>query len=345
MTGADYSQTSLAQRLRRRLQRDLSLHLGLNLSRPEYVCAKMTMRCNSLCAHCDIWKIDYAEEELTTAEWISTLDRLRAWLGPFPMVFTGGEALLRPDMLDILRHAAAIDIRAELLSNGLIIDDGMAAALVASGVAQVTISLDGASPGVHDRFRGGSGFHARSTAAILALDHERRQQRRPVQILLKTVISQNNLAELADIARFAGSHNLSLSLQPIEENYAATPDPHWYRSSPWWIHEPARLKEKIDELKSLKRAGVAIVNSDDDLDNVCRYFAEPETLMRSVQAHAVRTWQRGCQAAVASFVISGNGDVRMCYMMEPIGNLKDRPPRQLWSERQRCWTGRCLHRG
>lgn len=319
----------------------LALRTGFNLSKPTYICAKMTMRCNSRCIHCDIWKIDYAEKEMSTGQWLKALDGLHDWLGDFPMIFTGGEALLRPDMITILRHASEQGIEVKLLTNGLMVDDELAYQIVTSGVSEVTLSYDGVNRSTHDLFRGGEGFHAATSAAIAAFARLRQTLNPRFRIILKTVISRNNLSELADIACFAESNSVRVRFQPIEENYAATPDSNWYLKSDLWIEDIELLKAQFATLKEMKIAGAAIDNSLGELDSYVRYFEQPEELMAAVQAHEVGIGHGGCSAAVSSFVISSNGDVRMCWMMEPIGNLTIQSPQEIWSKRSKCWREKC----
>ena len=324
-----------------RLLAEASLLSGLNLNKPASVTAKMTMRCNSRCRHCDIWQIDYAEREMSTAQWLEALERLRGWLGEFPMVFTGGEALLRPDLVEILEHAVSLGIQVELLTNGLDVDNELAGKIVASGIAQVTLSYDGATPATHDSFRGESGFHARTARAIAALARHREQSGRPLAILLKTVINRGNLPELAEIGAFARAGGFRLRYQPIEENYAAAPDPRWYQKSDLWIHDIPQLHAQISRLKELQAAGALIDNRPSELDSFVRYFENPEQLMAEVQAHEVGRSGKACLSSVSSFVISGNGDVRLCHQMAPIGNLTLRGPQQIWSQRKRCRIDTC----
>jgi MoaA/NifB/PqqE/SkfB family radical SAM enzyme len=302
------------------------------------------MRCNSRCAHCNIWKPEFIEQELATEEWLRALDDLRSWLGPFRMVFTGGEALLREDMLKILGHAVKLGISVELLSNGIMIDEVLAAQIVASGIDQITISLDGVTAEVHDRFRGGTGFHAATTSAILALVKERRFRRAPLNILLKTVISSNNLLELTAIANWAQGHDLEAHFQPIEQNYGEVPDPCWYRSSPLWISDLAGLREEFNRLRLLKLEGSCISNTAADFDFFYRYFAQPEFLMNAVQGHDTKQRNSHCPHAVRNFVIASNGDVRMCFQMKPIDNIRQCKPSIIWRERQRCWGRPCEYR-
>lgn len=337
----------LARRIRSKgnnLLAEVSMRTGLRINKPTYVCAKMTTRCNSRCLHCNIWKMESDESELTTEQWCAALDRLSEWLGRFRMAFTGGETLLRGDMPEILGHAVARGIEVELLSNGLLIDMPLAQRIVATGITQFTTPFDGIREGTHDRFRGGSGFHAQTLRAIKALDFCRSSRETPLKILLKTVISSNNLEELVAIAAFAHERGLEVIYQPIEQNYGEEPNPHWYRRSSLWIRDLALLRREMARLQNLKRRGYPIANSLDDLNTIVRYFERPDKLMGAVQAHDTRTAAGNCRHAVTNFVISSNGDVRMCFWMGPIGNILDAFPRDIWNKRGRCWTGPCACR-
>jgi MoaA/NifB/PqqE/SkfB family radical SAM enzyme len=322
----------------------VSMVSGLNLNKPIYICAKMTMRCNSRCVHCNIWKMEHNERDLSTEQWLKALRGLRGWLGRFRMVFTGGEALLRGDMTLILEHAVKMGISVELLSNGLIIDEALAGRIVATGIDQVTISFDGATPAVHDLFRGDHGYHDATKAAIFALLRQRQLTAIPLRILLKTVISANNLHELAAIARFSRERGLEILYQPIEQNYGEEPNAGWYKESALWIRDIAKLKGEIAQLQEMKRQGYPIVNSVDDLAIIIRYFESPNELMAAVQAHDTRSAADTCRHALTNFVISSNGDVRMCFKMEPIGNLRETAPREIWLKRNHCWIGHCAYR-
>jgi len=322
----------------------LSLKTGLNLNKPTYICAKMTMRCNSRCRHCDIWKIDFHEQELTTEEWYRILDELYDWLGPFNMVFTGGEALLRSDMVDILSYAAKKDIRCELLSNSIIVDETLAKRIIHTGIAQYTTSFDGMNPETHDRVRGKDGFHIKTLDAIKALCAERKKENVSLKILLKTVISANNLNELSAIAEFSKEMGVEVMYQPIEQNYSEEPNPYWYKDSNLWIHDIISLKKEISRLQELKNQGYPIVNSIENLSTIIRYFEFPDELMSAIQAHDTRSKANICRHAVTNFVISSDGDVRMCFKMEPIGNLRFSSPREIWNGRKHCWVSVCKFR-
>jgi len=336
--------TNLVQYLRAkktRLLAEVSLKTGLNLNKPTYICAKMTMRCNSHCLHCNIWNIDFGEDELSTNEWFRILKKLREWLGSFNMVFTGGEALLRSDMIDILTYAVNIGIQCELLSNSIMVDDSLAKDIVHTGISQFTTSFDGIKAETHDRVRGKVGFHDKTVDAVTALCAYRNKEKKPLRILLKTVISANNLLELTAIAQFSQEMGVEVLYQPIEQNYSEEPNANWYKHSPLWIHDTKRLTDEISNLQDLKRQGYPIGNSINDLSTIIRYFEYPDEMMTAVQNHDTQSSADTCGAAVGSFVISSNGDVRMCFRMEPIGNLRLLSPKEIWNKRKRCWVSGC----
>jgi len=321
---------------------DISMRTGLNLNKPTYICVKVTMRCNSRCIHCNIWDMEFNEQELSTEQWKRSISDLRTWLGRFTLAFTGGEALLRPDMLEIIRHAKQHGITVRLNSNAIIIDESLAWQIVESGLDQITISLDGMLPSTHDEFRGGNQFHEKSIMALRYLSEAAHSQNSPLIIQLKTVIHNGNIDQLSDIARFAIANSYEILFQPIEQNYGEQPDSQWYKNSDLWVKDLYKLKYEIDTLKELGRNSSNISNTSSDFDTIYNYFEQPEALMDAVQGHDTKTSREYCRHAVTNFVISSNGDVRMCYKMEPIGNIALQAPGTIWENRFRCWNNKCM---
>ena len=64
------------------------------------------------------------------------------------IVFMGlGEPLLHPRFLDMVRLAKARGLRAEVTTNALLLDDEVAGRLLAAGLDQLVVSIDGVSGG------------------------------------------------------------------------------------------------------------------------------------------------------------------------------------------------------
>ena len=73
-----------------------------------------------------------AEEELSTEEAKTLLDQI-ARAGFKIMIFSGGEPLMRSDILELLRHATARGLRSVFGTNGTLITEEKAQALKAAG--------------------------------------------------------------------------------------------------------------------------------------------------------------------------------------------------------------------
>ncbi|MDR1702840.1 MAG: radical SAM protein [Sporomusaceae bacterium] len=124
-----------------------------------------TNRCNLSCQHCYInaADIDYSGE-LTTSEAKTFIDDLAEIKAPV-LLFSGGEPLLRPDILELGAYAKSLGVRPVLSTNGTLITLDAAQQIKAAGFEYVGVSLDGDEE-VHDKFRGKKGAFAETIAGI-----------------------------------------------------------------------------------------------------------------------------------------------------------------------------------
>lgn len=149
-------------------------------------------RCNLGCAHCYSHSRDQRDDgELSPAEGIALIDDL-AGFGVPVILFSGGEPLMRPDILDLIRHACSRGVRAVLSTNGTLITPGLAARLEDAGLSYVGVSLDGLGQ-TNDRFRGVPG------AFDLALRGIRTCRERGLKVGLRFTIHRRNVAEIGAI--------------------------------------------------------------------------------------------------------------------------------------------------
>ena len=77
--------------------------------RPISIILLLTENCNAKCLHCDIWKNRF-KEDLTLEDWKKVLTDLRQWIGRAHVLISGGEALMKPFTVDLVRHAHDRDI-------------------------------------------------------------------------------------------------------------------------------------------------------------------------------------------------------------------------------------------
>ncbi|MGC8669225.1 MAG: radical SAM protein [Chthonomonadales bacterium] len=123
--------------------------------RPVVVWA-VTQACNLRCVHCYAAATPGpADGELSHDEGIALLDDLKGFSVP-AVLFSGGEPLVRPDVLDLIAYAQSLGLAATLSTNGTLIDEKMAERLAQMGLRYAGISIDGLQVR-HDKLRGVEG--------------------------------------------------------------------------------------------------------------------------------------------------------------------------------------------
>ncbi|MEW6034649.1 MAG: radical SAM protein [Chloroflexota bacterium] len=124
-----------------------------------------TRRCNLRCVHCYAGSSDEGYEGELGHEEARSFIRDLAEFGVPVLLFSGGEPLLREDVLELAAFARELGLRTVLSTNGTLITEGVALRLKDVGFAEVGISLDGI--GVrNDRFRGQRGAYQAALQAI-----------------------------------------------------------------------------------------------------------------------------------------------------------------------------------
>ena len=137
-----------------------------------------TIQCNLTCAHCRrIESDEQAYRDLSTEQSKGLIDQLAELGQSQPMmpvlVFSGGEPLCREDLFDLVKHACSFGITPALATNGTLIDTTVAEQIRESGIARVSVSLDGATAEVHNKLRQLEGSFERAIEGIGYLREQR----------------------------------------------------------------------------------------------------------------------------------------------------------------------------
>ncbi len=130
-----------------------------------------TIRCNLTCAHCRrIESDEQAHRDITTAQAKALIEQLAELGRGQPMmpvlVFSGGEPLCREDLFELVKQARSLGITPALATNGTLIDTTVAEQIRESGIARVSVSLDGATAEVHNKLRQLEGSFERAIEGI-----------------------------------------------------------------------------------------------------------------------------------------------------------------------------------
>jgi 12,18-didecarboxysiroheme deacetylase len=158
-------------------------------------------RCNLKCVHC--YSHSHNREylgELSTAEGRALIEDLARFGSPV-ILFSGGEPLLRKDLLEMGRVATDRGMRAVISTNGTLITPSVAGDLKRIGLSYVGVSLDGMEE-TNDRFRGVAG------AFEAALSGIRNCQAAGIKVGLRFTINRRNAADIGPIFDLIEKENI-----------------------------------------------------------------------------------------------------------------------------------------
>lgn len=314
-----------------------------NHCRPVTPLILLTELCNARCVHCDIWKNRGKEESPTVEQWKKMVSDLREWLGPVKVVFTGGEALLKPFTIELLAHSSAIGLLPEILTHGYWDDQSKIEKMVLARPWMITISVDGIGD-LHSLVRGREKFWEKTSATIETVRRVRQEHNLHFKLRLKNVIMSHNLDGVCEVAEYANHPGMEVFFQPIEQNYNTPEDPRWWERSDNWPKDSEKAVRVVQQLIQLKKDGYRIANSFKQLEVMIPYFRNPDSLRVTTQSHDAHEHKALC-SALNMLQIQANGDVTVCTSQKPVGNIKTTAIRTIWETRPHWWeSGCCLER-
>jgi MoaA/NifB/PqqE/SkfB family radical SAM enzyme len=301
--------------------RDLRFAIGILRRRPFQVLLQVTNRCNMQCSFCDFWPNGVApREELTTADYERVAEELSG-LGTFVVSIEGGEPLLRPDLVEIVRVFGRRHIPL-LYTNGWHVDEPLARQLWDAGLAQAGVSIDYASAARHDARRKLAGAYSRAWRAVETLRGTAPHAGRQVHVM--TVLMRDNTAELDALLQMSARAGVG---------HCAT-----LLSSNGFRRAPGAEMPSLSEAQSVARAWAAHPHF--------RMFGD---YMRRIPAFVAGGEMPACRAGVQGFNIDHVGNVAQCIekIDRPFGNVRQEPLAAIHARIvaaepargcQECWT-------
>lgn len=161
----------------------------------------LTYDCQNRCTFCYASSPHRRSEHrlMSTAEVEQVMDRIFHEAHVPSLSFTGGEATLRSDLPELVRHGARTGFRMNLITNGVrLADQARCRVLVEAGLASAQISLEAGAAERHDRIVGKQGAFARTVQAV------RNLKELGIHVHTNSTLCGANLADAADIVRFVG---------------------------------------------------------------------------------------------------------------------------------------------
>lgn len=163
---------------------------------PFLVIWETTQACGLACRHCRASAVpDRHPDELTTQEAKRMLDRVREF-GPIIFVFSGGDCMRRPDIVELVEYGARLGLRmAATPATTDLTDRPMLLRLKDAGLARVAVSLDGSNPEIHDAFRRVEGSFDAGLRILRA------SQAIGMTTQVNTVIGRHNIDDIDSLMR------------------------------------------------------------------------------------------------------------------------------------------------
>jgi Fe-coproporphyrin III synthase len=160
-----------------------------------------TKTCNLECIHC------YASAkktkfpgEMTTEEGRAMIDDLATFKVP-ALLMSGGEPLVRPDILELAEYATSKGIRVTFSTNGILITDKIAQRMKEIGVTYAGISIDGAEPR-HDHMRGKTGAFQETLKGI------RNCRKHDIRVGLRFTLTSENIGDIDAVFRLVEEEDI-----------------------------------------------------------------------------------------------------------------------------------------
>lgn len=167
---------------------------------------EITRACALACRHC---RADAQPrrhpQELTTEECFAVVKEITRFHPQPILIITGGDPLMRRDLFEVAAYAVSRGLRTSLAPSvtALITPRNLARAYQA-GIRHISISLDGATPEVHDEFRGVGGSFQRTLWAIRAA------QDAGMTVRINTTVSKWNWTQLEAMAELVSASQAEL---------------------------------------------------------------------------------------------------------------------------------------
>ncbi|MFX0096029.1 MAG: GTP 3',8-cyclase MoaA, partial [Candidatus Hodarchaeota archaeon] len=177
----------------------------------------VTQRCNLNCFFCHKEGEVTAKQEMT-AEEISEIAKVAGELGITKIKLTGGEALLRRDIIQIVSKISKYVDEVSLTTNGYFLGE-KARALHQAGLSRVNVSFHSNNPHTFMKITGRRGLHRVVNGITSALKY----RLQPVKINMVVLKGLNNL-EIPEMIKFAAKYNVILQLiefQPVHNQIHA----------------------------------------------------------------------------------------------------------------------------
>lgn len=310
--------------------KEYGLSAPQNFVAPIMIVWNYTNRCNLRCKHCyqdaGSLRATGGSEELTTEERLAIVDELADCNVP-TIFFSGGEPLIAPDFWDVAKYVKEKGFYFSIATNGTLFDHHNARKAAELHPGYVAVSLDAATPELHDSFRGVEGMWQRSVQGIRNL----------IEAGVTTCISYTHTRENAD--EFPKLFELREKLgayKVIMYNYIPVGRGD-FENDPTPEQREEAYKVMYDQLHSGHHT---VATTAPQFGSYCKQHSSSSIIiahyadLKAKELGVIADIISGCGAGRAYCSIQPDGKVTPCVYMPNlvVGDLKKQSFREIWRE-------------
>jgi pyrroloquinoline quinone biosynthesis protein E len=279
--------------------------------RPSTLIAELSYQCPLHCPYCsnplDIGAETY-RHELSTEDWIRTFRQARA-LGVLQLALTGGEPMLRRDLVELCAGARDAGLYSSLITAGTLFTRERAHALKDAGLDHVQISIQSPDPEENDRIAGNRSFAKKIAAARAARELD-------FPLTINCVLHRQNLDRIEQVLALT----LDLGAQRLE-----LANTQYYG---WAVKNQEALMPSWEQLS---RGEEAVQRFRERVGPRVQVLWVLPDLFEDLPKPCMGGWGR------TSMVVAPNGDVLPCQAASTIpglevGNVREHPLEWIWNE-------------
>ncbi len=162
---------------------------------PLWLLAELTYRCPLQCPYCSN-PLDFtrSHDELSTAEWIEVFRQARE-MGAAQLGFSGGEPLVRQDLVELIAAARGLGYYTNLITSGIGLTEEKIASFADAGLDHIQISFQAADEEVNNLLAGSQKAFAHK------LEMARAVKKHGYPMVLNFVTHRHNIDNIDQIIR------------------------------------------------------------------------------------------------------------------------------------------------
>ncbi len=277
-----------------------------SMKAPSRMDLSLTYECTNRCPQCYLSENADVKGTLETGQWKKVIDTL--WeVGVPQVVFTGGECLLREDLVELVAYSK--QFTTGIITNGTLLSSEVARMLHEAHLDWIQITLETTSATIHDEIQGRKGAWEETVLGI------KNAVAAGLSVSINATLSKKNATELKGLIDFA---------RKLDVRYVST---NAIINAGRGIAEKEESGLEEQMLQKILAEAKAYAESHDVMFN---WFLP--TCYKNVNPVELGFGQRCCSACSVNMMVEPNGDVIPCqsWTQQKLGNILSDPWERIW---------------